>query len=190
MTCVHGRMLLVYQTHRVCQCGTIGGCPCRALCAHCWRPGRLGHESRPCELRICWRMAWIMGPARHKLRKGMLCQGLNAEGTTFQREAVGTMSRLNNQITRGRRDTFLPSRTYRENHCSNGLMMQCNVEWWLHSHHVICVTGISVPPYDIEYFNRLALKSVGAWMIGASIAMETAQLGMPTPPRIGLMEGW
>ena len=30
---------------------------------------------------------------------------------------------------------------------------------------IICVTGNSIPPYNIEYVNQLAMKSVGEWMM-------------------------
>ncbi len=30
---------------------------------------------------------------------------------------------------------------------------------------IICVTGDSIPPYNIEYVNQLATKPVGAWMM-------------------------
>ena len=69
---------------------------------------------------------------------------------------------------------FLPSPTHRENHRSNWLAMHNHDEWWLHSHQVICATGISVLLYAIEYVNWLAPKPVGAWMIGTSDAREGA----------------
>ena len=45
--------------------------------------------------------------------------------------------------------------------------------------------GISVPPYAIEYGNRLASKPVSASMIGASVAREGAARHATVPENRG-----
>ena len=112
-----------------------------------------------------WLRLWDQSVVSQGEERGRLFRGLNDKrGPTSQRKAEGTMPECNNQIEIGRRDTFLPSWTHRGNHCSNGLMMQCNEEWWFHSLHIIYVTGISVSLYAIEYINQPVLKLVHAQM--------------------------
>ncbi len=84
------------------------------------------------------------------------------------------MSRRNNQTVLGEGiPTCLPTPTGR---IIARLDQQCSTMWsdgYTPTTSSVLL-GISVPPYAIEYGNRLASKPVGALMIGASGAREGA----------------
>ncbi len=125
------------QTNWICQYGMIGGSsmPSAQRLAPIDEGQIDSAMSQGCliaRLVDIWLGTWdqpILSQGEDRCPKVWMLRGL-----TSWRKAEETMSRRNNQIEIGRRDTFLPSWTHRENNCSNGLRMHHNEEWWLHSH--------------------------------------------------------